>query len=203
MFVKNIISFYIITMSIASLKQLASVFSNCPEDNKNECVDREKHIQVSDFNMLKEILKEGEYSMEGVDYNKKESCTGETSITHASNIITVDHTILINNEVIPRFVTISMDSSNRIYSNSTTQGENYTAKKQLKVISISSNEVIFSGNGSSTSTENYYCGANIKKIIKAIDDNTFSIETIFGGEKAYHETYTKKQVSVGGFVGGI
>ena len=185
-------------MSIASLKQLASVFSNCPEDNKNECVDREKHIQVSDFNMLKEILKEGEYSMEGVDYNKKESCTGETSITHASNRINISSTFSFkDNKDFVRYGPISLDSSNRVYAQSTTVGENYTAEKHFILSSISSNEVILLGYGSSTSTENYYCGANIKKIIKAIDEKTFSIETTLGGEKASDTTYTRRPVSVG------
>ena len=189
-------------MSIASLKQLASVFSNCPEDNKNECVGREKHIQVSDFNTLKEILKAGEYIMEGVDYKKKKTSKGKTSITHASNIITIDNTFVFNNEVFRIVAKIGVDSSNRVYFNSTTVGENYTAKKNLQVTSISLTEATFSGYGSSTSTEKYYCGENIKKILKKIDDNTFSIETIIGGEKAYHNTYTRTQVSVGGDVGG-
>ena len=184
-------------MSIASLKQLASVFSNCPEDNKNECVGREKHIQVSDFDTLKEILKEGEYFMEGVDYKKKKTSKGKTSITHASNIITLDHTFVFNNEVFRRLVTIRVDSSNRVYSNSTTVGENYTAEKNLQVISISLTEATFSGYGSSTSTENYYCGENIKKILKKIDDNTFSIETILGGKKAYRNTYTRRRADGG------
>ena len=188
-------------MSIASLKQLASVFSNCPEDNKNECVDREKHIQVSDFNMLKEILKEGEYIMTGIDYNKKKSI-GKLNITHTNSSIMLDNAIIFVDELITRVGTIGVDLTNRVYYNSTTQGENYTAKKQLKVISISHTEVIFIGNGSSLSTENYHCGENIKKILKKIDDNTFSIETIIGGEKAYHNTYTRTQVSVGGDVGG-
>ena len=184
-------------MSIASLKQLASVFSNCPEDNKNECVGREKHIQVSDFNTLKEILKAGEYNMEGYDYKKKKTSIGQVSITYTNTGITIDNTFVFNNEVFRRVVTIRVDSSNRVYSNSTTVGENYMAEKNLQVTSISLTEATFSGYGSSTSTKNYHCGENIKKIFKKIDDNTFSIETIIGGEKAYHNTYTRTQFDVG------
>lgn len=187
-------------MSIASLKQLASVFSNCPEDNKNECVDREKHIQVSDFDTLKEILKEGEYSIEGYDYNRKDSYNGEASITYTSSTIStaIKYTFALGDgEVIPRSVTLNMDSSNRVYYQSTTSSKKYVANKQLKVSSISPTEVTCSGYGSSASTENYYCGANIKKIIKAIDNNKFSIETSFFGETSSYTTYTRTQVDVG------
>ena len=114
-------------MSIASLKQLASVFSNCPEDNKNECVDREKHIQVSDFDPLKEILKEGEYIIEGHDYNIKDSYNGEASITYTSSTINtaINYTFASGDgEVIPRSVTLNMDSSNRVYYQSTTSSKN-------------------------------------------------------------------------------
>ena len=185
-------------MSIASLKQLASVFSNCPEDNKNECVDKEKHMQVSDFNMLKEILKEGEYNMTGIDYKQKKSI-GKLNITQTNSSIMLDNAIVFVDEAITRVGTIGVDLTNRVYYNSTTQGENYTAKKQLNVISISHTEVIFSGNGSSLSTENYHCGENIKKILTQIDDNSFSIETTFGGKKGYVNEY-RKQVDVGDFV---
>ena len=184
-------------MSIASLKQLASVFSNCPEDNKNECVDREKHIQVSDFDTLKEILKEGEYIMRGLDDNKKKTSKGRAFINHTTSIITVDNAILFGDKAIRRVANISMDSSKRVYSHSITQGETYRAEKQLKVISISPNQVIFSGYGSSMSTENYHCGANIKKILKPIDNNNFSIETILDGKKAYFNKYTRTQVADG------
>ena len=185
-------------MSIASLKQLASVFSNCPEDNKNECVDREKHMQVSDFNMLKEILKEGEYKLEGYDYNKKESRVGETSITYTTNnTIKLDYKIVVGDKAIRSWGTINMDSTNRIYSHSTTTAEKYNANKLLKVISIDKRSAVLSGFGSSTSTEKYYCGTNIKKIIKLIDDNTFFVETRFNNKKATETTYTKRPVEVG------
>jgi hypothetical protein len=169
-----------------------SVFANCPEDNKNDCVDREKHIQVSELDALKEFLQEGNYKLEGYDYNRKESRVGETSITYTTNnTIKLEYKLVVGDKAIRSSGTINMDSTNRIYSNSTTTAENYNANKQLKLISIDKSWAVFSGFGSSTSTEKYYCGTNIKKIVKLIDDNTFFVETRFNNKKATETTYRR------------
>jgi hypothetical protein len=179
-------------MSIASLKQLVSVFANCPEDNKNDCVDREKHIQVSELDALKELLTEGNFNLEGYDYCRSEPCVGIAIIAYIhNNRIRVENEMTVGNKAIRRIGSINMDSTNRIYSNSTTTAEKYNATKQLKLISIDKRKAVFSGFGSSTSTEKYYCGTNIKKIITLIDENTFFVETRFNDKKASETTYSR------------
>jgi hypothetical protein len=68
----------------------------------------------------------------------------------------------------------------------------WSAAKNMKCVSMDKNSVTLAGYGSSTSTEKYHCGTNIKKVFTKTGDDSFSIETHLDGKKAYHCDYKQR-----------
>jgi hypothetical protein len=168
------------------------------QENNNNCLDREKQIQVNDLDMLKDLLQEGRYVMEGIHYSTNDTFSGEATLTHTSNSIKYSSCMVhIDGSTMESEETHSIDSTYRVYTYSSTKGTNtkgryFMATKQLKLISIQKNKAQLSGYGSSTSTEKFHCGANIEKVIKLLDNNSFRIETTLDGKKAYDITYKRR-----------
>lgn len=182
------------------VKQLARVIANCPEKNLKECLDDIKHPVVGDLETLKDIMPSGTYGMSGTDYNKQTDYNGTLNVSHDDSSIQLDSKFKLlpwadGAKEIARTGLISADSTSRLFYSSTTKkphGEQFAATKNLKCVSKDGNSVTWLGYGSSTSTEKYHCGTNIKKVFTKIGNDSFSIETHLDGKKAYHCDYKQR-----------
>lgn len=172
-----------------SLKQLARIIANCPEDNN--CVDRKEHPTGGYLETMKSILPPGKYVMDGWDYINNKNYGGTLIVNHEENSLQLESNINVmgSQHVQVRMQgKISGDSTKRAYYTSTTNmvhSAGYRAEKRMKCVSKHGNSVTLLGYGSSTLTEKYHCGTNIKKVCKKTGTNSFRIDTYLNGQRAY------------------
>ena len=140
--------------------------------------------------------------MKGFDYTKNAAFDGTLNVIHDdSNSIQLDSKFTFDGSTsigvpVLRSGKISADSTGRTYYSSNTKKKHYVpfrATKNLKCVSKDGNSVTLVGYGSSTSTEKYHCGTNIKKVFTKTGNDSFSIETHLDGKKAYYCHYKQRQ----------
>lgn len=185
-----------------SLKNFARIIANCPEKTPKLCADDSIHTSDPSYlDTLKYIMPGGTYDMKGFDYTKNAAFDGTLNVIHDdSNSIQLDSKFTFDGSTsigvpVLRSGKISTDSTGRTYYSSTTKkphGEQFAARKNMKCVSKNGDSVTWLGYGSSTSTEKYHCGTNIKKVFTKIGNDSFSIETHLDGKKAYVCNYKQR-----------
>lgn len=185
-----------------SLQKFARIIANCPEKTPKLCVDDIPHPVSSYLETLKFMMPVETYEMTGFDYIKRAPFDGTLIVSHDENSINTDvqckfGDLVRANEEFSRAGTISADSTGRVsYNNSSTLKQNemgWFALKSLKCVSKDEKSVTLVGYGSSTSTEKYHCGTNIKKVFTKTGNDSFNVETYLDGKKAYVCDYKQRQ----------